>query len=242
MSSLPYDAVTFDYWNTIIPETNEAFEARVLFWGDILTDAGHDYSHDDLRDAFKHSWSRFEARWKANVQTDAAEASADAFEALELEPTGELRERLVEAYWKAADFVPRTLLPNLEETVDRLRGLGLQVGVICDVGTTPSTQLQKWLDELGIHFMFHHFSFSDEVGVYKPDRQIFEHALEGLGVREPSRAAHVGDIRRTDIAGAQEMGMTAVRYLGHRDDPEDGPEADHDIADHLDLLSVLGLR
>lgn len=242
MSDLPYQAVTFDYWNTLLPETEESFEARVLFWGEILESDGHAYSHEALRGAFRHSWTEFEKRWKANVQTDAAEASADALSHLGLEPAPALRDRLVEAYWKAADFVPRELLPNVEETVDRLRGLGLQVGIICDVGTTPSTQLRKWLDELGILFMFHHFSFSDEVGVYKPDGRIFEHALEGLGVTDPTKAAHVGDIRRTDIAGARAIGMTGVRYMGHRDDPEDGDEADHVITDHLELLSVLGLR
>ena len=239
---MKYEAVTFDYWNTLLPETHEAFEARVLFWGEILDNHGHAFTHDQVRDAFKHSWTVFEAKWKANEQSDAADCSADAWTHLGITPEPSLADELVEAYWKAADYVPRELLPNVEETVDRLRGLGLRVGIICDVGSTPSTQLRSWLDELGILFMFHHFSFSDEVGVYKPDPVIFHHALEGLGVSDPSRAAHVGDIRRTDIAGARGVGMTGIRYKGHRDDPEEGDEADHVIDDHLMVLDVLGLR
>lgn len=239
---MTFEAVTFDYWNTLLPETSEAFEARVLFWDQLLAEAGHAIETEKIREGFRYSWTEFEKRWKQNVQSDAVQATADALSQLDCEPSPELQAELTTAYWQAADHVPRELLPNVEETVDRLRGLGLRVGIICDVGTTPSSQLRKWLDELGVLFMFDHFSFSDEVGVYKPHQDMFHHALEGLGVSDPSRAAHVGDIRRTDIAGAQAAGMIGVRYTGHRDDPDDGPEADHVIADHLELLTVLGLR
>jgi putative hydrolase of the HAD superfamily len=92
--------------------------------------------------------------------------------------------------------------------------------------------------------LFDHWSFSDEVGCYKPAAAIFEHALAGLGVGSPERAAHVGDLRRTDAAGARAIGMTAVRYRGVFDDPppedHDALDAHHVIDDHADLLAVLG--
>jgi len=94
---------------------------------------------------------------------------------------------------------------------------------------------------------FDHWSFSDEVGWYKPAPQIFEHALAGLGGIEPEHAAHVGDLRRTDVAGAKAMGMVAVRYRGVFDnaqvvdDGHDRPEADLVIDDHADLPPLLGL-
>jgi putative hydrolase of the HAD superfamily len=106
----------------------------------------------------------------------------------------------------------------------------------------PSTVLRGHLARNDVLDCFDHTSFSDEVGWYKPAPAIFEHALEGLGVAEPSRAVHVGDLRRTDVAGAQAIGMTAVRYRGSNDDagePGD-PEGDHVIDDHAELLSVLG--
>jgi FMN phosphatase YigB (HAD superfamily) len=87
--------------------------------------------------------------------------------------------------------------------------------------------------------LFDHWSFSDEVGWYKPDRRIFEHALAGLGGVDPGRAAHVGDIRRTDVAGAQAMGMLAVRYCGISDDTDSGPEGDVVVADHAHLSAAL---
>ena len=104
---------------------------------------------------------------------------------------------------------------------------------------TPSTILRAHLDRHGVLELFDHWSFSDEVGWYKPDRRIFEHALEGLGGVAPDRAAHVGDIRRTDVAGALGMGMVAVRYCGISDDTEPGPEGDVVVDDHADLAALL---
>jgi putative hydrolase of the HAD superfamily len=97
------------------------------------------------------------------------------------------------------------------------------------------------LEKHGLLDWFDHWSFSDEVGVYKPDRRIFDHALAGLGGIDPAEAAHIGDLRRTDIAGAKALGITAVRYTGVYDDPHvDGlPEADLVVADHAELPAAL---
>jgi FMN phosphatase YigB (HAD superfamily) len=104
--------------------------------------------------------------------------------------------------------------------------------------------LRTRLERNGVVDSFDHWSFSDEVGVYKPDPRIFEHAMAGLGVSEPARMAHVGDLRRTDIAGALSMGMTAVRFRGVVDDPRTDAnphEGDHVIDRHDQLLEALEL-
>ncbi|MBK6438138.1 MAG: HAD hydrolase-like protein [Candidatus Microthrix sp.] len=75
---------------------------------------------------------------------------------------------------------------------------------------------------------------------YKPDPRIFTHALEGLGV-EPVEAAHVGDLRRTDVAGALGMGITSVRYRHWRDDVTEAPEAEVLLDDHTNLPGILGV-
>ena len=98
------------------------------------------------------------------------------------------------------------------------------------MGITPSRTLRPFLDGHGLLGYFDHWSFSDEVGVFKPDPVIFEHAMSGLGVDDPADLAHVGDLRRTDIAGANAMGITSVRYAGVFDDP--GVDLDHPGARH----------
>lgn len=135
----------------------------------------------------------------------------------------------------------------MAETLRRLKDGGLRIGIICDVGMAPSPVLRGFLEHHGVLQYFDHWSFSDEVGVYKPHPEIFEHALAGLGGVEPARAVHVGDLRRTDVAGAIAMGMTAVRYRGSHDDnggvgdAGELVEGHHVIDDHIELLHVVGL-
>jgi putative hydrolase of the HAD superfamily len=120
----------------------------------------------------------------------------------------------------------------------------VKIGIICDVGMTPSTALRDVLAHHDLLSLFDHWSFSDEVGCYKPSPGIFAHAAAGLGVSDvpPSQIAHIGDLKRTDVAGAQGVGWTSVRYTGSFDDASsEGPEADHVLASHADLPVVLGV-
>ncbi len=155
---------------------------------------------------------------------------------------------IIESFVSGAAGQELALTGNIEETLVALKERGLRLGIICDVGLTPSNVLRDYLAAHGVLDLFDHWSFSDEVGCYKPARAIFDHALAGLGGIDPARAAHVGDLRRTDIAGARAMGMTAVRYRGANDDPagvdpagESLPEGHHVIDDHTQLLAALDL-
>jgi putative hydrolase of the HAD superfamily len=129
--------------------------------------------------------------------------------------------------------------PALAESLEQLRSSGLRIGIICDVGLTPSVTLRSYLDHHGLLQYFDHWSFSDEVGVYKPDGRIFAHAMEGLGITDPAAMAHIGDLRRTDVAGARAAGWRSLRYTGFSDDPTDLPEADDVVSDHSQLPGLL---
>jgi len=65
--------------------------------------------------------------------------------------------------------------------------------------------------------------------------------LERLEVADPSRAAHVGDNRGTDVAGALGLGMTGrpLHRVAARAD-ERFPEATHVIAGLAELPRGLG--
>ncbi len=121
-----------------------------------------------------------------------------------------------------------------------LSGRGIRLGIICDVGFTPSSALLAHLERHGLVKYFDHWSFSDEVGVYKPDPRIFTHALDGLGRPDPARCVHVGDRKRTDVAGARAAGMRAVRITTAFEDPDEGPD-DIVISSYEQLLPALEL-
>ncbi len=239
------EAVTFDFWSTLVREDPTVWEHRLAAWSAILTDIGNDADEATIKAAFDVGWKAYLEAWRDNRPFGAADALESMLAHLGVAPDPEVVAALLAVITEPPTDRFPTLNPNVLGCLDALQSAEVRIGIVCDVGLTPSTVLRRYLDQQGALGYFDHWSFSDEVGVYKPDRRIFEHALEGLGGIEPGRAAHVGDLRRTDIMGARTMGILAVRYRGVHDDPvdPDSPvvEGDHVIDDHLDLPVVLGL-
>ena len=236
------DTVTFDFWNTLVYEDRGHLRGRRLdAWSGLLEEAGYATERAHLEQAFDRSWERFVARWTAGDHVAFAAAAEEIIEDLGHDVPPDVRAALVEAFGRAGDDAELHLARNVPETLRALKNGGLRIGIVCDVGMTPSTTLRAHLDRHGVLALFDHWSFSDEVGCYKPSPAIFEHALAGLGA-DPATTAHVGDLRRTDVAGALAMGMTAVRYTGVFDDTAtDHPEAHHVVADHTELPALLGV-
>jgi putative hydrolase of the HAD superfamily len=81
---------------------------------------------------------------------------------------------------------------------------------VAQVGPGPGIALMALID-------------SGEVGVEKPDPRIFDLALAACGVR-PEAAVHVGDSRRTDVAGALAAGIRPL----HMDPFDLCPDRSHE--------------
>ncbi|MDA1148163.1 MAG: HAD-IA family hydrolase [Chloroflexi bacterium] len=81
---------------------------------------------------------------------------------------------------------------------------------------------------------------SGEVGIEKPAPQIFHHTL-GLAAVNASRAAHVGDSRHADVAGANRAGLMSVwveTRFAHNPDGDRDLIPDRTIAHIRDLLDA----
>jgi FMN phosphatase YigB (HAD superfamily) len=50
----------------------------------------------------------------------------------------------------------------------------------------------------------------------------------------------VGDLRRTDVAGARAAGLGSVRIRQHHDDLSEHPDADHVVESHAELRGLWG--
>jgi FMN phosphatase YigB (HAD superfamily) len=242
------EAVTFDYWETLVsgdhpPEEGGAMRASQLrLWSAILHAAGFPVDDASIEQAFTYNWEVFHECWRANVQHGPREGSPLMCDFLGIEPPLDVLEALVESFSQVGREAPLQLAPNAEMCLRTLKDAGARIGIICDVGMTYSPTLRERLAEFGVLDLFDHWSFSDEVGCFKPFAPIFEHAMAGLGVSDPARVAHVGDGRRTDMAGALAMGIAAVRYTHFNDPPPDtGPDGDFVLDDHAKLPATLGL-
>ena len=239
---MPVEAVTFDFWNTLVYEERGQLRGlRLGAWTAILEDAGIDVPAALLERAFDDSWTEYERAWLDNRQYVHQEAVADIVHTLAIEPPPAVRTALAESFLGAAGNADLQVAEGVEDCLRALRASGIRIGIVCDVGMTPSAALVRLLEARGLLPLFDHWSFSDEVGVYKPHPAIFRHALSGLGDPAPDRVAHIGDRTRTDVAGARGMGMIAVRYTGVYDDDDEGPEAHHVVEHHADIARTLSL-
>jgi putative hydrolase of the HAD superfamily len=238
MSEPKARAVTFDYWNTIMRPNPRVSDIRVAAWRARYEEVGHDVDEAVLRDAFTAVWEQHQASWLRNEQYTGERAARAALELIDRPVDPATRDALIEAFTTQTAGVE--LCDGVAELLSELHERGLRLGIICDVGFTPSIGLRRILDGFGLLSLFTGWSFSDEVGWYKPAPEIFRHALGYLGV-PPQHVAHIGDLRRTDVAGAKAAGMLALRYRGVYDDTSDGPEADLVIDHHADVPALLGL-
>ena len=237
------EAVTFDFWNTLVYELRGELRSRRLeAWAGLLEEAGFALERLQLEAVYDGAWEAYLTSWHANEQFQAAQAAEHIIENLGFTVPPDVRDQLVEAFGNVGSAVELHLADGVEACLRTLKDAGIKLGIICDVGFTPSSTLRDHLIRHGVLPLFDHWSFSDEVGAYKPSPVIFEHALDGLGGPAPERVAHVGDIRRTDVAGALAMGMVSVRYTGIADDDSQPEPEAHHVVDHLDRVpAVLGI-
>ena len=212
--------MTFDFWTTLVWEApGQLVAGRMVAWTALLADAGIRVDTVDLAAAHEVAFAEYQTAWKANRQYVVADATARMLTELGVEAGPDLRRALVRSFAEAGATTDLHQAEGVGDCLRSLRAEGRRIGIVCDIGLTPSTTLIDLLDRWGLLELFDAWTFSDEVGVYKPDPRIFAVALAALGVA-PERAAHVGDRVRTDVQGARAMGMVPVRYAGVYDDPD----------------------
>ena len=123
-------------------------------------------------------------------------------------------------------------------TLPMLEGLkrsGLLVGLVTN--GQHALQYAK-LAHTGLEYVFDEIIVSGDVGVEKPDREIFDLACEKLGL-DPREAVYVGDNRRNDIDGAAGAGMRTVWIKSTNPGQSGRYEPDAVISDLRELPGVM---
>jgi HAD superfamily hydrolase (TIGR01509 family) len=98
--------------------------------------------------------------------------------------------------------------PGALETLDRLRALGIGIGVASNAPFPPE-MLHRQLRTNGIAERVDAAVFSSEVGRRKPAPELYLAALDRLGAA-PDETLHVGDRLVEDYQGPRRLGMRAV--------------------------------
>ncbi len=144
--------------------------------------------------------------------------------------------RFLEAEHAAWDPA-RVLARDTHALLEALRDRGLKLGLVSNA-FDPGWLLHRDLEELGVAERLDFAVFSSEVGKRKPHPEIFERALDALGV-EARSAMFVGDRLYEDVRGSGELGMTTVQAVWFRaDEHPEGQEPDHQAFTMMDVLNV----
>ena len=96
-------------------------------------------------------------------------------------------------YWRLYD--------GAEHTLSELKKRGYQLAIL----SNWDTRLRTLLDGFELSQYFDHVIISAEVGIEKPDPEIFHYTEKQLGTA-PESILHIGDSRRHDQAGAAAVG------------------------------------
>jgi HAD superfamily hydrolase (TIGR01549 family) len=128
------------------------------------------------------------------------------------------------------------LFAEVPELINEIKAKGILVGIITN---GPVQHQFNKINSLGLTSCVsrNHIFISDEVGVAKPNKQIFQHVAQKVNMT-PSEIVYIGDSWPNDVVAPMEAGWKAIWY-NHR---KRLPDTDHKPLAEIDqLLSIIDI-
>lgn len=202
----PIRAVFFDLDDTLVGDG--AVDAALLAI-DELAVRHPDLDTDAMRTANATVWSGCWAsqgeQWmRGELEDDALTREVWRRTLSDAGAGAELVDEAVELHL-AAERRTFALFEDSREVLVELRRRGVPVGLITN---GPSVFQREKLRTVGIDDLFEVVVASGDIGVLKPDAEIFRHALDRAGVLSTA-SLHVGDSFPADVMGAVGAGLSA---------------------------------
>jgi putative hydrolase of the HAD superfamily len=238
-------AVAFDVNGTLVRIlTDDGMEQIFRSIAHFLTYQGIDLHRHQVRDLyFEHMEQQQQASPERHPEFDAVGIWRSIIQAHQTEftralPAGKLEQLplfLAEMY-RGISRCRLRLYPHVREVLDVL-GERYPLAVVTDA---QSAYARAELHKVGLLDYFDPIVVSGDHGYRKPDRRLFQLALDEMGVAA-AHALYVGNDMHRDVFGAQEAGMTTVMV-----ESDQGAAVhldclpDYRITDLRDLLTILG--
>ena len=231
--------LTFDFWCTLYYYEQSPELLRLQHLRSVLDNAGHmDISDRQILLTLHRTWGAWDRVWRGEQQTFGADEWLRRFlEELQVTLPAPTFAQAVRDMVKVAAQVAlpvaevAAVLPRLAQHY--------RLGLVSDTGIIPGEGLRALLARDGLLGYFSALTFSDEFGRSKPYPAVFNATLALLDT-PAQQAVHIGDLRYTDVGGAQSVGMRTIRYAGVRDDDTPFcPDADAVIYRYSELEPLL---
>ncbi|MBI2434736.1 MAG: HAD family hydrolase [Candidatus Hydrogenedentes bacterium] len=203
-------AVTFDFWGTLFRDQDSAkrHQMRVEAFA-----AAAALTHEVVDEALHQVQAEF---FRVHVEEQRILAPLDAVRMagarLAVEFAPEIEAGLARIFATAILHHPPALVEGALKAV-RWAAERFPVALICDSGISPGSSLEVLLEQHGFTNYLRVRTYSDAVGVAKPQAAMFQRTAEQLGVA-PAELFHIGDLEPTDVAGIHGVGGVAALFAG----------------------------
>lgn len=218
-------AVTFDAMNTLVLTKEPIGTTYARIASSLFPSRKFDHSqiHQDFKGQFKAMCKErpcygfgtgegAQKRWWLDVvgRTFAKHLENEPDEAKQA-----LQEKLYEHYNSVEPwFLENDTLPVLK----RMKSKGLKVAIVSNWDSRLRNVLTSLLE--GEESLIDAYFLSGELGLEKPDPEIFRYALKVLGVFEPELLLHVGDSVENDYNAAIKLGCRSLLLSSQQEDEQ----------------------
>ncbi len=209
-------AITFDFWQTLYADSDSNWQnrqaVRIERCHTYLEGCGYACTLDDVKFGLEEAYDLVASLWHQHRGISVERCMQRFSEVLQLQLKAVDLDQLIACLGAAFLETPPIMMPHLKPVISRLSE-SYPLGIISDSALTPGSFARKLMARHGILQYFSAFTFSDETDYTKPQVVQFHSTLAQLNA-EPAEAVHIGDIFRTDIVGAKNAGMKAIRFAG----------------------------
>lgn len=206
--------ITFDFWNTIFDSSNGR-ERNSVRKNTIIEEIQklNPELEFDVDTLLKSAWEYFNHNWINEHKTPSSMEMVKFFwKQLALNENSVAQNRIATVFEESVLYYPPQLNESVSQAIEEL-SKNYKLAIVSDTGFSPGRILKSLLNTESILHFFSAFSFSDETNTSKPHPKAFQTILSALNCL-PHNAVHIGDIERTDIAGAKAVGMKAIKFTG----------------------------
>jgi putative hydrolase of the HAD superfamily len=206
------DSIFFDYGGTLF----DYYPSNSEIWAKIANRLGVSIAPDDprIREGMRIQSQEFD-----KLDKEFRELSADELHKLNCFVLAAMGVDVAGSFEIVnAEFIAREqgkmfqIYPDAADTLRQIKQKGIKIGLLSNVGKRMAASRRPSLQQ---HDILQHFDviiLSVEVGVWKPDKEIFNIALREIGTTNPAEAMHVGDSFRADVMGARNAGLIPVFF------------------------------
>jgi putative hydrolase of the HAD superfamily len=194
-------SITFDLFHTLLHGADDERDRVVARMGELVG-----VEPAALVQAYHDTWRDRLVRW------DAARTVRILSRRLGGSPSPAQVEQAVALRLELAGRVLAAVSPTTLNVLDTLRSQGWRLGL---VSNATSETAQAWPGS-ALARRFDVAVFSCDLGVAKPDREIYLAAAQGLGA-PAEQCVYIGDGADGELAGAAALGMTVFRTTEHND-------------------------